>query len=302
DPETPTFLAPRRRRVGVRERLDAKGHVLVPLNEADVREAVQGLRAQGVSAIAVCYLFSFVNPAHERRTREIVAALAPEISVSLSSEVDPTFREYERTCVTAFDAYLGPVVKRYLAGLADRLGQLGVSVPPLIMRSRGGIVSAALAAGEPVTLFLSGPAGGVIGATAAAERSLVRDFVSLDMGGTSNDVAMVRGGQPLIASEGAIGPYPVRTPMVDVSSIGAGGGSIAWIDGAGGLRVGPRSAGAEPGPACYGRGGDQATVTDASLILGYVNPERFAGGLMALDVGGCERGVGGTGRSTGQDR
>jgi N-methylhydantoinase A len=262
---------------------------------------VQGLRAQGVSAIAVCYLFSFVNPAHERRTREIVAALAPEISVSLSSEVDPTFREYERLCVTAFDAYLGPVVKRYLAGLADTLHGLGVAAPPLIMRSRGGIVSAALAARQPVTLFLSGPAGGVIGASFAAERSGVRDFVSLDMGGTSNDVGVVRDGAPLLAGEGSIGPYPVRTPMVDVNTIGAGGGSVAWIDAAGGLRVGPRSAGAEPGPACYGRGGDEATVTDASVVLGYLNPARFAGGAMTLDVAAAERAVAAIGRRIGVD-
>src|SRR3989442_571992 len=141
-------------------------------------------------------------------------------------------------------------------------------------------VSAALAAQQPVTLFLSGPAGGVIGAGFAAERSGVRDFVSLDMGGTSNDVALVREGKPLLAGEGSIGPYPVRTPMVDVNSIGAGGGSIAWIDAPGGAPVGPRSAGAEPGPACYGRGGDAATVTDASVVLGYLNPERFAGGAM----------------------
>jgi len=301
DPETPTFLAPRRRRVGIRERLDARGRVLIPLDEDQVRTEVARLRAQGVQAIAVCYLFSFVDPAHERRTRELIGEVAPEISVSLSSDVDPTFREYERTCVTAFDAYLGPVVKRYLAGLADRLSGLGVGVPPLIMRSRGGIVSAALAAEQPVTLFLSGPAGGVIGAKFAAERSGVRDFVSLDMGGTSNDVAMVRGGQPLIASEGAIGPYPVRTPMVDVSTIGAGGGSIAWIDAAGGLRVGPRSAGAEPGPACYARGGDQATVTDASLVLGYLDPERFAGGLMRLDVAAAERALDVLGRRLGLD-
>ena len=299
DPETPTFLAPRRRRVGVRERLDAKGSVLVPLNEADVRDAVQRLRAQGVSAIAVCYLFSFVNPVHERRTREIVAALAPEISVSLSSEVDPTFREYERLCVTAFDAYLSPVVKRYLAGLADTLRSLGVTAPPLIMRSRGGIVSAALAARQPVTLFLSGPAGGVIGASFAAGHSGVRDFVSLDMGGTSNDVGVVREGAPLLAAEGSIGPYPVRTPMVDVNTIGAGGGSIAWVDASGGLRVGPRSAGAEPGPACYGRGGDEATVTDASVVLGYLNPARFAGGTMALDVDAAERAVAAIGRQIG---
>jgi N-methylhydantoinase A len=301
DPEVPTFLAPRRRRLGVRERLDARGRVLVPLDEDGVRGAVLALRAQAVQAVAVCYLFSFVNPAHERRTREIIAEVAPEISVSLSSDVDPTFREYERLCVTAFDAYLGPVVKRYLAGLADTLRGLGVPGVPLIMRSRGGIVSAALAAQQPVTLFLSGPAGGVIGAGFAAERSGVRNFVSLDMGGTSNDVAMVRDGTPLLASEGAIGPYPVRTPMVDVNTIGAGGGSIAWIDAAGGLRVGPRSAGADPGPACYGRGGDDATVTDASVVLGYLNPARFAGGTLALDIAAAERAVAAIGRRLGVD-
>ena len=301
DPETPSFLAPGRRRVGIRERLDARGATLVPLDEGQVRAAVQTLRSQGVQAIAVCYLFSFVNPAHEQRTRELCAEIAPEISVSLSSEVDPTFREYERLCVTTFDAYLGPVVKRYLAGLADTLRGLGIRAVPLIMRSRGGIVSAALAARQPVTLFLSGPAGGVIGAGCAAERSGVRDFVSLDMGGTSNDVAVVRSGAPLLASEGSIGPYPVRTPMVDVNTIGAGGGSIAWIDAAGGLRVGPRSAGAEPGPACYGRGGDAATVTDASVVLGYLNPERFAGGALTLDVGAAERAVGAIGRRLGVD-
>ena len=301
DPEVPTFLAPRRRRLGIRERLDARGRVLAPLNEDDVRAAAARLSAQGVQAIAVCYLFSFVNPAHERRTREIIADVAPDISVSLSSEVDPTFREYERLCVTAFDAYLGPVVKRYLGGLADTLRGLGVPGVPLIMRSRGGIVSAALAAQQPVTLFLSGPAGGVIGAAFAAEQAGVRDFVSLDMGGTSNDVAVVHDGRPLLASEGAIGPYPVRTPMVDVNTIGAGGGSIAWIDAAGGLRVGPRSAGAEPGPACYARGGDEATVTDASVVLGYLNPTRFAGGAMTLDVTAAERALAAIGRRLGVD-
>jgi N-methylhydantoinase A len=288
DPETPTFLAPRRRRLGIRERLDAHGQVLVPLDEAQVREEVARLRTAGVQALAVCYLFSFVNPAHEQRTRELCREVAPEISVSLSSEVDPTFREYERLCVTAFDAYLGPVVKRYLAGLGETLRTLGVAAVPQIMRSRGGIVSATLAAQQPVTLFLSGPAGGVIGACFAAERSGLRDFVSLDMGGTSNDVAVVHEGKPLVANEGHIATFPVRTPMVDVNTIGAGGGSIAWVDGAGGLRVGPRSAGAEPGPACYARGGEQATVTDASLLLGYLNPETFAGGLLKLERAAAE--------------
>ena len=292
DPETPTFVAPRRRRRGIRERLDARGGVLVPLDEEQVRRQVAALQRDGAQAIAVCYLFSFVNPAHERRTREICREVAPEISVSLSSEVDPTFREYERFCITAFDAYLGPVVKRYLAGLAETLRGLGVPGVPLVMRSRGGLVSAGLAARQPVTLFLSGPAAGVVGARFAAERSEVRDFVSLDMGGTSNDVAVVRGGKPLITSSGFIGPYPVRAPMVDVNTIGAGGGSIAWIDGAGGLRVGPVSAGADPGPACYGRGGHQATVTDANLLLGYLDPERFADGLMTLDRAAAERAVG----------
>ncbi len=301
DPETPAFVAPRRRRLGIRERLDARGAVLVPLDEEQVRHHVAALHRDGAQAIAVCYLFSFVNPAHERRTREICLEVAPEISVSLSSEVDPTFREYERFCITAFDAYLGPVVKRYLAGLADMLRGLGVPGVPLVMRSRGGIVSAGLAARQPVTLFLSGPAAGVVGARFAAERSEVRDFVSLDMGGTSNDVAMVRGGRPLITSGGFIGPYPVRAPMVDVNTIGAGGGSIAWIDGAGGLRVGPVSAGADPGPACYGRGGHQATVTDANLLLGYLDPERFADGLMTLDKVAAERAVGAVADKLGLD-
>lgn len=292
DPETPTFLAPRRRRRGIRERLDARGGVLVPLDESQVRAEVARLRAAGVQAVAVCYLFSFVNPAHEQRTRELCREVAPELAVSLSSEVDPTFREYERTCVTAFDAYLGPVVRSYLAGLADALGALGVRAVPQIMRSRGGIVSAALAARQPVTLFLSGPAGGVVGAQLAAAGAGIRDFISLDMGGTSNDVAVVRDGRPVIAPEGRIGPYPVRTPMVDVNTIGAGGGSLAWLDAAGGLRVGPESAGADPGPACYGRGGGQPTVTDASLVLGYLNPENFAGGRVRLDRRAAEAAVG----------
>jgi len=291
DAETPAFLAPRRRRVGIRERLDARGRVLVPLDEAQVRAEAARLRDEGVQALAVCYLFSFLDPVHERRTRELVHEVAPGVAVSLSSEVDPTFREYERLCVTAFDAYLGPLVGRYLAGLGETLRRVGVTAVPQIMRSRGGIVSAAVAGRQPVTLFLSGPAGGVIGAQYAAERSRVRDFISLDMGGTSNDVSVVHGGRPVLAAEGRIGPYPVRTPMVDVNTIGAGGGSIAWLDAAGGLRVGPRSAGADPGPACYGRGGDRPTVTDASLLLGYLNPANFAGGSLRLDVRAAETAV-----------
>src|SRR5258705_1817543 len=301
DPETPNFVAPRRRRLGIRERLDARGAVLVPLDEEQVRRQVAALHRDGAQAIAVCYLFSFVNPAHERRTREICSEVAPEISVSLSSEVDPTFREYERFCITAFDAYLGPVVKRYLAGLADMLRGLGVPGVPLVMRSRGGIVSAGLAAREPGALLLPLPAAPVVGARFAAERSDVRDFVSLDMGGTSNDVAMVRDGRPLITSGGFIGPYPVRAPMVDVSTIGAGGGSIAGLGGAGGVRVGPVSAGAGPGPACDGRAGTPATVAEAHLLLGYLDPQRFPGGLTTLDPAAATLAVGSVADKLGLD-
>jgi N-methylhydantoinase A/oxoprolinase/acetone carboxylase beta subunit len=288
DAETPTFLAPRRRRIGIRERIDAKGRVLTPLDEDQVRAAAKQLRADGVQAIAVCYLFSFLNPRHEQWTRELIREVAPELAVSLSCEVDPRLREYERLCVTAFNAYLAPVVSRYLAGLAETLRVLGVQAVPQIMRSRGGIVSATLAARQPVTLFLSGPAAGVVGAQFAAERAGITDFISLDMGGTSNDVSVVQGGRPLIASEGRIGRFPVRIPMVDCNTIGAGGGSIAWLDAAGGLRVGPVSAGAEPGPACYGQGGKEPTVTDASILLGYLNPQNFAGGSLRLDISAAE--------------
>jgi N-methylhydantoinase A len=283
--DTPVFLAPKRRRVGIRERVDAGGRVLVPLDEAGVRRAVERLRAtEGVEAVAVCYLFAFLEPAHEQRTRELIARDHPGLAVSLSSDVDPTFREYERTAVTAFDAYLRPICARYLGGLDATLRAMGVEADAQIMHSRGGITAARMAAARPVTLVLSGPAAGVVGALFAARASGQEDIISIDIGGTSSDVALVQAGRPLISQTGAIAGYPVRVPMVDVNTIGAGGGSIAWIDGAGGLRVGPESAGADPGPACYGQGGSRATVTDASVVLGYLNPEYFAAGRLRLDA------------------
>jgi N-methylhydantoinase A len=284
DADTPVFLAPRRRRIGIRERVDAGGRVLVPLDEAGLLRAVERLRAaERIEAVAVCYLFSFLEPAHEIRTRELLARHYPELAVSLSSEVDPTFREYERTCVTAFDAYLRPICARYLGGLDEALAALGVRTEAQIMQSRGGITGARIAAARPVTLVLSGPAAGVVGAVHAAAASGHRDIISIDIGGTSSDVALVEGGRPLISQTGAIAGYPVRIPMVDVNTIGAGGGSVAWLDAAGGLRVGPESAGADPGPACYGHGGTRATVTDASVVLGYLDPAYFAGGSVVLD-------------------
>ena len=282
-PETPVFLAPGRFRHEVRERLDAQGRVLVPLDEASVVAAVDALLAQDVRAVAVSLIFSFLDPTHEQRIRAIIAERAPHVPVSLSSEVDPAFREYERTCVTAFDAYIKPVVADYLANMEAGLERAGLTVPLQVMQSRGGLMSSAIARQRPVRLFLSGPAAGVVGGLEAGLSAGRRDLITVDIGGTSCDIALITDGEPLIRGEGLIDGYTVRVPMVDVTAIGAGGGSIAWLDGAGSLRVGPHSAGSEPGPACYGRGGEQPTVTDASVVLGYIDPANFAGGTLRLD-------------------
>jgi N-methylhydantoinase A len=282
DPETPTFLAPGRFRREIDERIGPNGEVLVPLDEAGLVRAADELVEAGAQAIAVVFLFSFLNDAHERRARDLVAARHPDVFVSLSCEVDPAFREYERTVVTAFDAYVKPVVDRYLENLAAGLVAAAVPAPLQIMQSRGGISGTATARLRPVRLFLSGPAAGVIGAGMAGEAAGARDLITVDIGGTSCDIALIEGGVPALRAEGRIDGYPVRVGMVDVNSIGAGGGSIAWLDGARGLRVGPQSAGAEPGPACYGLGGSEPTATDASVVLGYLDPEHFAGGRMKL--------------------
>ena len=281
-PETPVFLAPGRYRKEVRERLDAAGNVLTPLDEDSVRRAVAELIALDVKAIAVSLVFSFLDPTHERRIRDIVAETHPDIPVSISSDVDPAFREYERTCVTAFDAYIKPIVADYLANLEAGLAQAGVTVPLQVMQSRGGLASSAIARQRPVRLFLSGPAAGVVGGLEAGKAAGFRGLITVDIGGTSCDIALITDGEPMIRGEGLIDGYTVRVPMVDVTAIGAGGGSIAWLDGAGSLRVGPHSAGSDPGPACYGRGGTQPTVTDASVVLGYIDPANFAGGTMKL--------------------
>ncbi len=290
DAETPVFLAPRRQRVGIRERMDAGGHVLQPLDEAQVVEAATLLRQQfGVQSLAVCYLFSFINPAHEIRTRALLAQHVPELAVSLSSEVDPVFREYERVCVTAFDAYVRPIVAVYMQRLAETLYDMGIQAHLQVMQSRGGLTTVQTATERPVSMLLSGPASGVIGGRFAGSQSQFENLITLDMGGTSCDVALVKAGKPLLSREGHIARYPLRIPMVDVNTIGAGGGSMAWIDSGGGLRVGPQSAGSDPGPACYGRGGDAPTVTDAGVVLGYLNPAYFAGGELSLQVDAAYR-------------
>jgi N-methylhydantoinase A len=282
DPETPTFLAPGRLRREVPERIASTGEVLLALDEPAVAGAADALVAAGAQAIAVVFLFSFLNAAHEHRARAIIAKRHPDVFVSLSCEVDPAFREYERTVVTAFDAYLKPVVDRYLANLGAGLAAARISAPLQIMQSRGGISGSATARLRPVRLFLSGPAAGVIGARMVGEAASCRNLITVDIGGTSCDIALIEDGAPALRAEGLIDGYPVRTSMVDVNSIGAGGGSIAWLDATKGVRVGPQSAGSEPGPACYGLGGREPTVTDASLVLGYLDPEHFAGGRLVL--------------------
>ena len=281
-PETPVFLAPGAMRKEANERLSATGEVIEALDEESVRQAGAELVAAGAEAIAICFLHSFLNPAHERHAAEIIRADHPELYVSLSSEVDPAFREYERTVVTAFDAYIKPVIDRYLANLEVGLKTAGVSAPLQVMQSRGGVAISGVARERPVRLFLSGPAAGVIGGRSVGSSVGVEDLISVDIGGTSSDIALIHAGKPLIRAEGLIAGYPIRVPMVDVNAIGAGGGSIAWIDSASGLRVGPHSAGSEPGPACYDSGGEEATVTDASVVLGYIDPEYFAGGTLPL--------------------
>ena len=235
--------------------MNAQGKVSRELDEASVGRAIAELAALDVRAIAVCLVFSFLDPSHEQRIRDMIQAEHPALMVSLSSEVDPAFREYERTCVTAFDAYIKPVVAEYLANMEQGLARAGVTVPLQVMQSRGGLMSSSVARQRPVRLFLSGPAAGVVGGLEAGRAAGFSDLITVDIGGTSCDIALITDGTPLIRGEGVIDGYTVRVPMVDVTAIGSGGGSIAWIDGAGSLKVGPHSAAADPGPACYGRGG-----------------------------------------------
>ena len=285
DPVEPLFLAPRRRCLGVRERIDVRGHVVRPLDEDHLAEAARELvDGQGAEVLVVCYLHAYANPSHERRTRELLAARYPGLPVTLSSDVLPRRREYRRLVVSGFDGYVKPVVNNYLSGLMARLRDCRVEAPLHVMQSHGGVCGVDNVIERPVGTVLSGLAAGVIGAANVGVTAGCKDLISFDMGGTSTDVALIQDGKPLITNEGGFADYPLNIPMVDVRTIGAGGSSIAYVDGGGALRVGPDSAGADPGPACYGRGGTQPTVTDASFVLGYLNAQTFAGG-MCMDLG-----------------
>ncbi|MGH0032275.1 MAG: hydantoinase/oxoprolinase family protein [Myxococcota bacterium] len=282
----PAPIARRRHRLGVPERLDPRGEVVVPLDEEAVRAAVRRLARDGIESVAVCLLFSFVNPAHERRVREIVEEEHPSARVSLSHEVMPTAPEFERTSTTLVDAYVGPKVATYLERLERSLRDSGYANDLLIMQSNGGIMTASFLARKAVAALGSGPTGGVMGACAVASESSVSDFIAIDMGGTSYEACLVRGGRPTIKSFwNWQHRYLVGLPMVEMHSIGAGGGSIAHVE-AGALKVGPESAKSVPGPICYGRGGTRPTVTDANVVLGYINPEALCGGEFELETDG----------------
>jgi N-methylhydantoinase A len=269
----------------VSERLDHTGEVVRPFDEAGAVDVARWFRGRGITAIGVCFLHAYANPEHERRMRDVLAREHPDASVSISSDVLREYREYERSVTTLVDAFVKPKVAVYLSGIADRLGD----IPFAIMKSNGGVISAAEVTTQPITTILSGPAAGALGAAVIAEAAGYEQVLTLDGGGTSTDVCVVRRGEPALTTEGTVGRFPVKVPMVDVVTVGTGGGSVAWVPPEGGLKVGPRSAGADPGPMCYGQGGTEPTVTDAALLLGRI-PPHLLGGEIPLDAGAARTG------------
>ena len=286
------------------ERIDRDGVVLEALDEAGLRRIVRELKASGeIEAIAVCLMFSFIEPKHERRAAAIIAEEWPDVPVSISYDVLPRWKEYERASTTIADAYLKPTVGPYLATMQRRLRDAGFSGSAVVIKSNGGEEKLEAAARSPIHLAVSGPSGGVIGARHLAELTGIERLVTLDMGGTSTDCSTVIDGQVAFTTDFEIEwGLPIQVPMIDIRTIGAGGGSIAWIDKGGLLRVGPQSAGAMPGPACYGRGGTAATATDANVVLGRIDPDFFLGGAMKLDAAAARAAVAARRRDRGQGR
>ncbi len=276
---------------GVKGRIDARGQVIAPLDELQARAVTAELLDAGVESITISLLHSYANPEHERRLREIVGEMAPQITVSTSSEILPEFREYERTLVTVMNAYVRPKMKLYLANFEEKLRGIQFNPHINIVRSDGGLMSVQRASDSPVHTMVSGPAGGVSGAAYISSLVGYPNALGFDMGGTSTDVSLIQDGKPTISRQTMLGYYPIKIPSVEVHSVGAGGGSIAHVPMTGALRVGPESAGAVPGPACYGRQGDQPTVTDANVVLGRLPPS-LLGGEMILDTKAAEEAVG----------
>ena len=280
----PAPLIPREHRLGVRERVTFDGKVLVPLADDDVANAAKTLREAGLVSIAICFLHSYANPAHEQRAAALVRELWPDVHLVTSEALIPEFREYERLTTTALNAYLLPRMHDYIAELSAQVRALGIRAEPLIMSSSGGALRALLAARRPVDTLFSGPSGGVSGSAFIAAAAGVNDTINFDMGGTSTEVCVVQGGEPDLSHHREIEGFPLRSTAIAVNTIGAGGSSIARIDHGGLIRVGPQSVGADPGPACYGRGGTQPTVTDANVVLGRLNPEFLLGGSLPIDA------------------
>jgi len=271
-------------------RIAADGSELAPLDEEAVRAAARAARAAGVAAIAVCFLHAFANPAQERRALAILAEEAPGLALTCSVDVFPVVREYERSMATVLNAAVMPAVSTYIARLETRLAEAGIIAPLLLMKSNGGVAGAEAIRRAPAQTALSGPAAGVVGARAVAAAAGIGDLITVDIGGTSADICLIAKGEIGLTQTGRVGPWPLPLPMVDMVTIGAGGGSLARIGADGALTVGPQSAGAEPGPACYGRGGTEATVTDAHVVLGHL-PLSLLGGRMALDAARAEEAV-----------
>ena len=287
----PSPIAPQSLTKEIPERTEHSGQVLVPLDEEAVRRSARELKSAGVDSIAVCYVFSFMNPAHEAQTRSLIQQEIPGIHVSLSSEVLPRIREWPRLSTTLINAYLEPVLVRYIDYLNDGLNEIGVATQQrFLMQSNGGVMpfSTAIAGGKTAHTLLSGPAAGAQASAYLAAEQAKSGLVTLDMGGTSADIAFIEGGVPLEVTEGTIARRQIDVPALDMTTLSAGGGSIAWVDDAGFLNVGPHSAGADPGPACYGRGA-RPTVTDADLVCGCLNPDYFLGGSQRLDVAASQR-------------
>ncbi|HEY7067022.1 MAG TPA: hydantoinase/oxoprolinase family protein [Chloroflexota bacterium] len=285
--QKPPLLARPRETYEVAERLEPSGAVLQPIDLADVQRAAERLAAQGVESVAVCFLFAFRNPAHEQAAAAVLRERLPGVPVSLSSDVLPQIREYYRLSTTVINAYIRPILTRYLGELGGRLDAAGVRTPQrYLMQSNGGVASFTVGAERAVTTILSGPAGGVMAGIALGRTSGYQDLVTFDMGGTSCDVALIHRGQPSVAALSAIGGRHIAVPMLDINTVSAGGGTIARVEETAGLqqiRVGPDSAGALPGPVCYGQGGEDPTITDADLTLGYLNADNFVGGGLRLD-------------------
>ena len=286
----PDRIVPLERVREVTERLDFRGSVVTPLDEEDARAAARWAREAGIAVAGICFLHSYADAAHERRMREILLEEHPTCVVSISSEVWPEYREYERTVTTLVDAFVKPHVSGYVERAAARLREQAPGAPLLIMKSNGGVLPAAAVLRRPIATALSGPAAGALGASWIARQAGFERVITIDTGGTSTDVCLVEGAEPRLTKDGHIGQFPVRLPMIDIVSVGTGGGSIASAGPDGGLRVGPRSAGAVPGPIAYGRGGRQPTVTDAALVLGLL-PEDLAGGSIHLHRDLAEAGL-----------